>query len=38
MKTNMVAMNILKVGLIENKDKQNANKNRMFGHGGLGSH
>jgi hypothetical protein len=34
----MVAMNILRVGIIEIQDKQNANKNRVFGYGGLGCH
>jgi hypothetical protein len=34
----MVAMNLLRVGLIENYDKQNVNKKRMFGYAGLGSH
>jgi hypothetical protein len=34
----MVAMNLLRVGLIENQDKQNANKKRVFGYGGQGSH
>ncbi len=38
LKTNMVAMNILRVGIIEIQDKQNANKNRVFGYGGLGCH
>jgi hypothetical protein len=34
----MVAMNLLKVGLTKNYDKQNANKKRIFDYGGLGSH
>jgi hypothetical protein len=34
----MVAMNLLRVGLIENQDKQNAHKKIVFGYGGLSSH
>ncbi len=34
----MVAMNILRVGLIENQDKQMQIKKIMFGYGGLSSH
>ncbi len=31
-------MNLLRVGLIENQDKQNENLKKKFGYGGFGFH